>query len=157
MQYLYLLIQIPLWRELWLQRSYISQLYILKLVADHLIRKCQKKSIELWQTTAQIYCWLLIKLHMIILLIKELIRLSYAVLSGANNKSAQWSATILLISSGIFLLNDLQPASKCITGICNFAAAKAPARGVFGSANTSTASGFSFIKISSILIIIFPV
>ena len=46
---------------------------------------------------------------------------------GVNNNVDIWSQAILFISSGIALLKLLNPASMCITGICIFAAAKAPA------------------------------
>ena len=46
---------------------------------------------------------------------------------GASSRSAAWSVSTRLCSSGIRRLNERSPASRCATGRCCFTAETAPA------------------------------
>ena len=46
---------------------------------------------------------------------------------GASSRSAAWSVSTRLCSSGIRRLNERSPASRCATGTCSFTAATAAA------------------------------
>ena len=47
---------------------------------------------------------------------------------GASSRSAAWSVSTRLCSSGMARLNERRPASRWATGRCSFTAETAPAR-----------------------------